>query len=152
MSKYVSVTSQECSIKDTVRMVNNSEPDQIVSNLAAFLKTIMFSTVRVIKIIQFWLVDISRETTPTVIMLMFNKSCASCYEYFIKLKLPVLVGPLSAVQPPFDILTSPGDWATLGKWRSGLPGETISLNDFVCSQLIKLLIFISVDIMPVSSL
>ena len=32
----------------------------------------------------------------------------------IKLKLPVLVAPHSAVQPPFDILTSPGHWATLG--------------------------------------
>ena len=32
------------------------------------------------------------------------------------------------VQPPFDILTSPGHWATLGNKHSGLPGETISLK------------------------
>ena len=43
--------------------------------------------------------------------------------------LPVLVGPLSAFQPfsyPWT-LTSPGHWAILGNWRSGLPGETILL-------------------------
>ena len=28
----------------------------------------------------------------------------------------------SAIQPPFDILTSPGHWATLGIYHSGLPG------------------------------
>ena len=35
-----------------------------------------------------------------------------------KLKLPVLIGLLSAVQPPFR-----GHWATLGNYRPGLLGE-----------------------------
>ena len=34
-----------------------------------------------------------------------------------KLKLPVLVGTISAIQPPFDI-TSPEHRATIGNWVS----------------------------------
>ena len=45
-------------------------------------------------------------------------------------QLPVLVGPLSAIQPFIDPLTF--NWATIGNWRSGFPGETISLP--VCLQ------------------
>ena len=45
-----------------------------------------------------------------------------------KLKLPVMVGPLSAVKlfSHTLTLTFPGNWATFGKWHSDLPGETIS--------------------------
>ena len=48
----------------------------------------------------------------------------------LKLKLLVLVGLLSAVQPFSNplTLTSPGHWSMLGNQHSGLPGETISLQ------------------------
>ena len=42
----------------------------------------------------------------------------------------------SAVQPTFDILTSPGHWAILGNKRSGLPGKTISLP-VLCADNIR---------------
>ena len=53
-----------------------------------------------------------------------------CVDVFVRLlKLSLLIWPLSVIQPfchPLT-LTSPGHWATLGKQRSDLPGETISL-------------------------
>ena len=50
------------------------------------------------------------------------------YKSYIKLKLPGLRAAFRyvTVNHPL-ILTSPGRWATLGNWHSGLPG-------FVCNE------------------
>ena len=65
--------------------------------------------------------------SQNVQLISYHRLRLNLFYKHIKLKLPVFVGPLSAIQRPFDILTSPGHWATLGNQRSCLPEETISL-------------------------
>ena len=72
---------------------------------------------------------------------VMQRSHISVIDRTIKLKLPVLLGPLLAIQPfshplIFDL---PGHWATLRYIRnkcSGLPGLTISLS-VLCAANVK---------------